>query len=60
LYAETFPSKLTYTSKKLNSLFEAIDLKEMKTFLTAFSGFRTRYYRSETGKVSPSRFCQSL
>lgn len=51
---------MTYTSKSLAPLFKDIDLKEMKTFLTAFSAFRTRYYRSETGKVSHSPLFRSF
>ncbi|ORY56546.1 hypothetical protein BCR35DRAFT_284118 [Leucosporidium creatinivorum] len=57
---QTFPSKLTYTSKALDFLFQDIDLKEMKTFLTAFSSFRTRYYRSETGKQSQQFLLKTL
>ncbi|GAA5952259.1 hypothetical protein JCM3765_001922 [Sporobolomyces pararoseus] len=48
----SFPSKLTYSKKDLAKVFDKISIKEMKTFLTAFSGFRTRYYRSSEGKQS--------
>ncbi|GAA5900988.1 uncharacterized protein JCM6883_004716 [Sporobolomyces salmoneus] len=48
----SFPSKLSYSKKALSSVFDKISTKEMKTFLTSFSGFRTRYYRSDDGKQS--------
>lgn len=33
-------------------MHETLDIDHMRAFLTKFSGFRTRYYRSETGKQS--------
>ncbi|GAA5823326.1 hypothetical protein JCM5353_008234 [Sporobolomyces roseus] len=48
----SFPKKLSYSRKSLSPIFDKISLKEMKTFLTSFSGFRTRYYRSSDGKQS--------
>ncbi|SCV72100.1 BQ2448_4794 [Microbotryum intermedium] len=47
-----FPTKLSYTLKQAQPLFDAISLSRMKTFLTKFSGFHTRYYRSSTGRES--------
>ncbi|GAA6062737.1 hypothetical protein JCM10212_005940 [Sporobolomyces blumeae] len=49
---QTFPAKLAYSAKALQSVLDSISTKEMKTFLTSFSGFRTRYYRSSDGKAS--------
>ncbi|GAA5938946.1 uncharacterized protein JCM15063_004372 [Sporobolomyces koalae] len=49
---QSFPKKLSYSNKALSNVFDKISTHEMKTFLTAFSGFRTRYYRSDTGKQS--------
>ncbi|GAA5918121.1 hypothetical protein JCM5296_005235, partial [Sporobolomyces johnsonii] len=50
--SEPFPKKLVYTSKALQPLFDRISLAQMKKFLSSFSGFRTRYYRSSDGKQS--------
>ncbi|KAM0791524.1 hypothetical protein ACM66B_005974 [Microbotryomycetes sp. NB124-2] len=47
-----FPKKLQYKVKDLDPLFKAVSLDDMRTFLTHFTSFRTRYYRSETGKQS--------
>ncbi|BGP16500.1 hypothetical protein JCM10213_001163 [Rhodosporidiobolus nylandii] len=47
-----FPSKLTYNTSDLQPLFDNISLYKMKEFLTSFTGFRTRHYRSDTGKQS--------
>ncbi|GAA6001494.1 hypothetical protein JCM10207_006694 [Rhodosporidiobolus poonsookiae] len=49
---KSFPDKLTYSTKDLQPLFDHISLDKMKEFLTAFTGFRTRHYRSDTGKQS--------
>jgi leucyl aminopeptidase len=49
---EVFPTKLSYTAKLLEPLFDHISIPEMTKFLTSFSAFRTRYYRSSTGKES--------
>ncbi|KAK4046552.1 hypothetical protein OIV83_006004 [Microbotryomycetes sp. JL201] len=50
--ATGFPKKLQYSAKDLDSLFKAVSIDDMKTFLTHFTSFRTRYYKSETGKQS--------
>lgn len=51
--AEPLPSKIKYGVKDLEKRFyKDIDTKRMKAFLTKFSSFRTRYYRSSTGKES--------
>lgn len=50
--AESFPSKLSYNTKALQSLFDDLSTSEMRRFLQSFTGFRTRYYRSDTGKQS--------
>ncbi|KDE09211.1 hypothetical protein MVLG_00533 [Microbotryum lychnidis-dioicae p1A1 Lamole] len=49
---DAFPTKLSYSVKQAQPLFDTISLERMKTFLTRFSGFHTRYYRSSTGKQS--------
>lgn len=47
-----FPSKLSYSQKALKPLFDRLDLDNMHKFLSSFTAFRTRYYRSETGAQS--------
>ncbi|KAM0752750.1 Zn-dependent exopeptidase [Meredithblackwellia eburnea MCA 4105] len=59
-HKQFFPSKLTYNSKALGPIFSIIDTDYMKTFLTKFSSFRTRYYRSETGKQSQQFLLSTL
>lgn len=49
---DSFPTKLSYSKKSISKVLDKISTKEMRTFLTAFSGFRTRYYRSSEGKQS--------
>ncbi|BGP55713.1 hypothetical protein JCM8202_003798 [Rhodotorula sphaerocarpa] len=49
---EVFPSKLSYSQKALKPLFDRLDLDNMHKFLSSFTAFRTRYYRSETGAQS--------
>ncbi|PRQ74512.1 hypothetical protein AAT19DRAFT_14865 [Rhodotorula toruloides] len=49
---QSFPSKLSYNTKALQSLFDDLSTSEMRRFLQSFTGFRTRYYRSDTGKQS--------
>lgn len=46
------PPQLLYTSAGLSPIFDLIDTKYMKAFLTKFSAYRTRYYRSATGRES--------
>ena len=46
------------SSKVIKGINKHLSVDSMKTFLTAFTGFRTRYYRSETGKES-SKFLLS-
>ncbi|SCZ97181.1 BZ3500_MvSof-1268-A1-R1_Chr4-2g07043 [Microbotryum saponariae] len=48
----TYPTKLSHTSKQLEPLFKHINIPTMKAFLTRFSGFYTRYYRSSTDRES--------
>ncbi|GAA96804.1 uncharacterized protein L969DRAFT_20147 [Mixia osmundae IAM 14324] len=48
---ETLPASLKHADK-LSAYFDALSTDRMKAFLTTFSGFRTRYYRSQTGKES--------
>ncbi|GAA5854371.1 hypothetical protein JCM8547_001797 [Rhodosporidiobolus lusitaniae] len=50
--SEPFPNKLTYKKADLQPLFDHVSLGKMRKFLTLFSGFRTRHYRSDTGKQS--------
>ena len=46
-----YPSPGNY-SKLVKEANKNLDLASMRSFLTSFSGFRTRYYRSETGRES--------
>lgn len=41
-------------------MHETLDIDHMRAFLTKFSGFRTRYYRSETGKQSQHFLYQTI
>lgn len=45
-------------SKAVKNFQKNIDVKHMEKFLTKFTGFKTRYYRSQTGKDS-QRFLQA-
>jgi len=49
---EPFPSKPQYTVKDLQPLFDHLSVSRAKEFLTKFSSYYTRYYRSPTGKQS--------
>ncbi|GAA5863194.1 hypothetical protein JCM3774_000806 [Rhodotorula dairenensis] len=49
---EVFPDKLSYQKKDLEPLFNRLDLGNMRKFLSSFTAFRTRYYRSDTGAQS--------
>lgn len=49
---EVFPNKLSYQKKDLEPLFKRLDQANMRKFLSSFTAFRTRYYRSETGAQS--------
>ncbi|BGP40360.1 hypothetical protein JCM10449v2_004322 [Rhodotorula kratochvilovae] len=49
---QPFPSKLSYDTAALQPLFDRFSQTAMKKFLTSFTGFRTRHYRSDTGKQS--------
>jgi len=51
------PGKQSKTIKKMH---ETLDIDHMRAFLTKFSGFRTRYYRSETGKQSQHFLYQTI
>lgn len=37
---------------QIKAITKTLSVEKMKTFLTKFSGFRTRYYRSDTGRES--------
>lgn len=50
--AEVFPNTLSYQKKDLEPLFKRLDQANMRKFLSSFTAFRTRYYRSETGAQS--------
>ena len=50
--AAPFPKSLSHSAKALSHVFAKLDTKRMHTFLESFTGFRTRYYRSDTGKQS--------
>lgn len=47
-----YPSHLAHNASSLSPLFESISLPSIKDFLKTFTGFRTRYYRSQTGRDS--------
>ncbi|GAA5983252.1 hypothetical protein JCM10908_000213 [Rhodotorula pacifica] len=49
---EVFPDKLSYSKKDLEPLFKRLDQSNMRKFLSSFTAFRTRYYRSDTGAQS--------
>ncbi|WVR00253.1 hypothetical protein IAU59_007396 [Kwoniella sp. CBS 9459] len=65
LLPSTASSKYTYPtpgnfSKPITSIIKSLDLKHMKSFLKDFTSFRTRYYRSETGKQSQAFLLKTL
>ena len=39
-------------SGEIKDLYKGFSLSHMKDFLKEFTGFRTRYYRSDTGRQS--------
>lgn len=47
-----FPATLAYKTAQLDPLFADISTTAMKAFLTKFTSYRTRYYRSATGAES--------
>ncbi|KAL1412739.1 hypothetical protein Q8F55_000486 [Vanrija albida] len=47
----TYPKPGKYV-KEVKELFKSLSVEHMKTFLKKFSGFKTRYYRSDTGRES--------
>lgn len=51
-YSYPTPGNHSSTSDHIKKVYKGLSLDHMKTFLKEFSGFRTRYYRSETGKAS--------
>ncbi|KAI5481879.1 peptidase family M28 protein [Pseudohyphozyma bogoriensis] len=57
---EAFPTKLTYDAKFLKPLFKKIDTNYMKEFLTKFSSFPDRRYRSASGKESQQFLLKTL
>lgn len=50
--ATPFPKSLSHSAKALSHVFAKLDTRRMHKFLESFTGFRTRYYRSDTGKQS--------
>ena len=51
--SSSFPEKIKYGKKELQKrYYDHIDTGKMKVFLEKFSSFRTRYYRSSTGRES--------
>lgn len=50
--AEVYPAKTNYKVKQLEPFYKQISIPKMKAFLTHFSSFRNRYYRSSTGVES--------
>ncbi|KAK8853200.1 hypothetical protein IAR55_003902 [Kwoniella newhampshirensis] len=55
----SYPSPGNY-SKPIKSLIKNLDIGNMKKFLTEFTSFRTRYYRSETGQQSQQFLLRTL
>lgn len=52
LDANRYPSRLSHNLTTLSPLFETISLTTMKEFLVKFTGFHSRYYRSQSGRDS--------
>jgi len=48
----SYPSHLSHNLSSLSPLFKQISIPSMKSFLSSFTSFRTRYYRSQTGRES--------
>ncbi|PLW24546.1 hypothetical protein PCANC_02427 [Puccinia coronata f. sp. avenae] len=48
----SFPTKIQFGAQKLAPFIDDIQLSRMETRLSHFTNFRTRYYRSSTGKES--------
>ncbi|WWD19617.1 hypothetical protein CI109_104079 [Kwoniella shandongensis] len=55
----SYPSPGNY-SKPIKSLIKNLDIGNMKKFLSEFTSFRTRYYRSETGQQSQQFLLRTL
>ncbi|KAI8910192.1 hypothetical protein EDD86DRAFT_190055 [Gorgonomyces haynaldii] len=51
MVSDKFPTQAQHKDQ-VKSLFPSIDVKAMEEFLTTFSGFHTRYYKSTSGKES--------
>lgn len=59
--SDAFPTSWKYGRKQLDkSFYKNIDTSRMKTFLQAFSSFRTRYYRSNDGRQSQLYLMQKI
>lgn len=52
LSSPSYPSHLSHNLTSLSPLFKSISIPSMKSFLSSFTSFRTRYYRSQTGRES--------
>lgn len=57
---QSFPANVTYSANKLQSLFDHLSQSRAKEFLTKFSSYYTRYYRSPTGASSQKFLLQCL
>ncbi|OWZ36045.1 hypothetical protein LQV05_006244 [Cryptococcus neoformans] len=55
----SYPTPGNHT-KTINSIIKKLDIDHMKEFLTKFTSFRTRYYRSDTGKDSQKFLLKTL
>ncbi|KAH6560398.1 hypothetical protein BASA60_000319 [Batrachochytrium salamandrivorans] len=55
---KAYPTKITH-QEKVDPLIQAISQEGMRDFLTRFSGFNTRYFRSSSGAES-SKWLQQL
>ncbi|WVN86454.1 uncharacterized protein L203_101618 [Cryptococcus depauperatus CBS 7841] len=59
------PTKYLYPTpgkhaKEIKPLIETLDIEHMKKFLNKFTSFRTRHYRSDTGKASQKFLLKTL
>ncbi|KAK4049465.1 hypothetical protein OIO90_005416 [Microbotryomycetes sp. JL221] len=56
----TYPKKLKLKLRHLQHVYNSIDQQRMMTFITKFTSFRTRHYKSDTGKQSQQFLLQTI
>ncbi|GAA6030935.1 hypothetical protein JCM8097_008945 [Rhodosporidiobolus ruineniae] len=56
----SYPSKLSHNATQLEPLFKHISIKKMKAFISKFSDFYNRYYRSSYGRQSQQWLLEHL